>query len=121
MLKEQRKGEDDNVIAFEQPQLATAPKPPGEDWLRTLPMGCRFLCKPKSVGGPTIQWFGVGQIEDKAVLLATDHEFNPGHLKFTWVDSAMFSDQNRFVQLLPDMKEAELPYKEREEGLPPEE
>lgn len=111
-LQEQRKGEDDNVIPFEQPALATAPRPPGKDWLRELPQGCRFICKLKSNAGPALIWYGIADIQDKAVLLGTDHEFNPGHVKFTWFDSAIFSEQYRLIQVLPDMKQ--------EEGLPPE-
>lgn len=115
-LQEQRKGEDDNVIAFEQPALATAPKPPGKDWLRDLPFGCRFICRLASQpNAVTLAWYGLGQIEEAAILLGTDHEFNPGHLKFTWVDSSNFSKQYHLVQVLPDLK-----ILEQEEGIPPE-
>lgn len=112
-LQEQRKGEDDNVIPFEMPQLATSPKPPGKDWLRELPFGCRFLCKAKSSAGSLLQWYGIADVQEKGVLLGTDHPFNPGHLKFDWFDSVIFSEQHRFIQVLLD--------KTIEEGQPPEE
>lgn len=112
-LQEQRKGEENNVIAFEQPQLATAPRPPGKDWLRDLPNGCRFLCRMNLEQGSALQWYGIASVQEKAVMLGTDHEFQPGHVKFMWVDSAKFSAQRTFVQVLPDMEAIE-------EGQPPE-
>ena len=112
-LQEQRKGEDDNVIPFALPDLATNPQPPGKDWLRSLPFGCRFLCKPKG-SLMLVEWYGIASVQEKAVMLGTDNQYQPGHLKFFWVDSAEFSKQYTFVQILPDMKTME------EEGLPPE-
>ena len=114
-LREQRQGEEDNVVAFPQPELATNPQPPSDDWLRNLPNGCRFVCHPKAVKGVFLTWYGIGDVQPKAILLGTDHEFNPGHLKFQWVDSMKFSSQHTFVQLLPDMVQVQ------EEGLPPKE
>lgn len=115
ILKEARKGEEGNVIQFELAHelLATAPKPPGKDWLRSLPQDCRFICRPLAQPGQIVlPWFGIASIEEKAILLATDGAM-PGHLKFDWVDSANFSKQNVLVQLLPELKQ--------EEGKPPEE
>ena len=108
-LAEQRKGDEDNVISFEQPVLATAPRGPVvDDWLRKLSNGCRFLCRekatPKSV---FLKWYGIADVQDLGVMLGTDHDFNPGHVKFIWVDSQNFSAQHTFVQLLPDMKTQE--------------
>jgi hypothetical protein len=115
MLKDQRKGEDDNVLTFEKPELATAPKGPGDDWLRRLPINTRFVCRrQEAIRGCFLQWYGVAMIEEKAVLLGTDHEFNPGHIKMTWVDSKMFSQQHTLIQVLPDRME-------EEEVKPPEE
>lgn len=111
-LAEQRKGDPDNVIPFSQPELATAPKPPGKDWLRSLPYGCRFVCRRNGETGSQLDWYGIAQIEDRAILLGTDHNYNPGHLKFDWFDSALFSAQRTLVQVLPDMKQVE------EEQLP---
>lgn len=110
-LKEQRQGEENNVIPFTQPDLATAPQPPGKDWLRSLPGGCRFLCHPKAIKGVFLTWYGIGDIQPHAILLGTDNEFHPGHVKFQWVDSMKFSEQHTFVQVLPDPEE---------EGKPPE-
>lgn len=111
-LQEQRKGEEDNVIPFAMPELATAPKPPGSDWLRSLPFGCRFLCKPVGTR-MQVDWYGIASVQEKAIMLGTDNPYHPGNLRFFWVDSAEFSKQNTFVQILPDMKAME------EEGLPP--
>jgi len=110
-LREQRKGEDDNVIAFE-PQLATAPKPPGKDWLRDIPFGKRFTYAQKALKSPYLRWAGIASIQDECILLGTDNDFHPGHIKFEWVDSKIFSEQHRLVQVLPDQ--------EVEEGQPPE-
>lgn len=111
-LREQRQGDEDNVIPFTMPDLATSPQPPGKDWLRSLPFGCRFLSK-KMGTRLQIDWYGIASIQEKAIMLGTDNPYHPGHLQFIWVDSMEFSKQNTFVQLLPDMKTME------EEGKPP--
>lgn len=102
-LIEQRKGEDDNVIPLHT-DLATAPKPPGDDWLRRLPMDTRFIAKPKHrPPSAYMPWYGIAGIFDKVILLGMDHEFQPGHVQFRYVDSAIFSANNDLVQVLPDM------------------
>jgi hypothetical protein len=108
-LKDQRKGEDDNVLPFEQPTLATAPSPPGGDWLRTLPHETRFIARPRNYKGPWLNAYGVAGIIPAAVCLAI---FQDGNMTLQWVDSKNFSQQNEFVSILPEMKEAEQPPEE---------
>lgn len=103
-LRDQRKGEDDNVIPFEQPALATAPTPPGEDWLRQLPPEARFVAKPMNYKGPWLHHYGIGCVMPWGILLAYEEEPYPG-MRWRWVDSKVFSQQNQFVGLIPMMEE----------------
>lgn len=105
-LRDARKGQDDNILPFEQPQLATAPSPPGGDWLRTLAHETRFLAKPRNYKGPWLSAYGIAGILPAAVCLAI---FQEGSMTLQWVDSKNFSRDNEFVSILPEMKEAEKP------------
>lgn len=108
-LRDARKGEEDNILPFDQPQLATATSPPGGDWLRTLPHESRFLARPRNYKGPWLNAYGIAGILPAAICLGI---FNEGSMTLQWVDSKNFSRDNEFVTLLPEMKEA---------GPPPEE
>lgn len=85
--------------------------PKSGDWLRGLPDGAFFLSKAKA--GPSSQaaffdrW-GIAAVLPEAMMLAAPHRNNPVAFEFFWVDSQKFSEQNRFVALLPPVpKDAE--------------
>lgn len=104
LLQEQRQGEADNVIDII--PLKTDPNPPDFDWLRTLPYEARFVST--HINNKTCwydQW-GIGMITPKAVLLA---DFREGGLVWRWVDSRLFSRDNRLVEIIPQPKELEKP------------
>lgn len=85
-----------NVVAFARP----APAPPGgPDWLRTLPPDSRFLARKKNHTGYSLEWFGIGQILPKAMLLA--HEGQMGGMGWTWVISEKFCQTYDFHSMLP--------------------
>ncbi len=74
------------------------------DWLRSLPANCFFLAKGKATGNVNAAFFdrwGVAAVIPEAVMLAAPHRNNPLAYEFFWVDSQKFSEQNRFVALLP--------------------
>ena len=108
-LRDFRKGKENNVYSFPEPELATDGAPPGGDWLRTLPHETRFLAKPRNYKGPWLNAYGVAGIIPAAVCLAL---FQEGSMTLQWVDSKNFSQQNEFVSILPEMKEAEQPPEE---------
>ena len=88
------------IIPFAVPKTSSS-GPKGHDWLRELPEGSFFLSKAKA--GPPSQaaffdrW-GVANVIPEAILLAVPHRAS---YEFLWVDSAKFSELNRFVALLP--------------------
>lgn len=74
------------------------------DWLRALPNGAFFLSKAKAGGNANAAFFdrwGIAAIIPEAVMLAAPHRNNPLAYEFFWVDTKKFSEQNRFVALLP--------------------
>ena len=103
LLQEQRKGDDDNVIPM--PSLKFDHNPPDFDWLRTLPFEARFVST--NINNKTC-WFdqwGIGMILPKTILLA---DFREGGLVWRWVDSRLFSRDNRLVEIIPPPKPEEL-------------
>ena len=100
LLQEQRKGDEDNVIDIV--PLKTNPIPPDFDWLRTLPAEARFVST--HINNKTCwydQW-GIGLVLPEAVMLA---DFREGGLVWRWVDSRLFSRDNRLVGIIPPPKE----------------
>jgi hypothetical protein len=99
LLKEVRKGEEDNILSFE-PIM----KPPdGRDWLRELPFGTRFLATKKGVSTPWAESFGIGHITDGGILLATESDYHPG-IAWKWAISHEFSRRYILLQILPEVK-----------------
>lgn len=74
------------------------------DWLRTLPPNCFFLAKGKATNtnAAFFDRWGIAAVIPEAIMLAAPHRNNPLAYEFFWVDSQKFSEQNRFVALLPD-------------------
>lgn len=104
LLKKQRKGEEDNVLPFE-PIPKPDPKPPsGDDWLRRLPFGTRFLATKKGTNAVFAESFGIGHITDGGILLATEAEYGPG-IAWKWAISQNFSQRYILLQILPELKE----------------
>lgn len=106
ILKEARKGVEDNILPFEMPSTKPSPILPGKDWLRGLPFGARFVAKGVFNKSGWLDSYGIGSIQENAILLATDSDYYPG-IVWKWVDSAEFSSKNILVQVLPDMKPLE--------------
>lgn len=74
-------------------------EPPGSDWLRTLPVKSRFLCKQKHSRGCWLENYGVLDFSDKAALI---YNFLPrmGDLTHLWVDTAVFSRDYELIEVL---------------------
>lgn len=107
ILRDARKGEEDNVIEFNPPVPKPEGAPPsGPDWLRKLPFGARFLAKKKGNRQVFLELFGIGHITPNAILLAYESEYGPG-MAMKYVDSREFSDRYIWVETLPEMKPLE--------------
>lgn len=79
--------------------------PPGEDWLRKLEYGDRFLSRGVATQRADFDQYGIAFILPEAILLA---EMQPmGNHLFRWVDSQRFSGLNKFVALLPNPPQEE--------------
>lgn len=103
LLREVRKGEEDNVLAFDAIPKPEMKPPDGPDWLRSLPTGTRFLAKKKgTVSQIFLELFGIGMITPNAVLLAYESEYGPA-MQMKYVDSAEFSRRYIYVETLPEM------------------
>lgn len=74
-----------------------------QDWLRALPVNTFFLSKGKATNtnAAFFDRWGVAAVIPEAVMLAAPHRNNPLAYEFFWVDTKKFSEQNRFVALLP--------------------
>lgn len=102
LLKEVRKGEEDNILSFAVPKPEMQP-PDGTDWLRALPPNTRFLARKKgAVSQVFLELFGIGYITPNAVLLAYESDYGPG-MQMKYVDSAEFSRRYILVEVLPEM------------------
>lgn len=111
LLKNIRKGEEDNVLPFEAVPKPEMKPPDGRDWLRELPFGTRFLATRKGIATPWAESFGIGHITDGGILLATESEYGPG-ISWKWAISHEFSKRYILLQILPELKE---PPEEEEE------
>ena len=62
ILRKQRKGEEDNVLPFDQPIPKPEMMPPGgPDWLRSLKMNDRFIARKKGLAKQVfLERFGFG-------------------------------------------------------------
>jgi hypothetical protein len=89
----------------------------GQDWLRDLEYGARFLSRAKQFKGFIIDNYGIAMKLDEAILLA-DFGAVPGQRPALWVDSKEFSRLNRFVALLPEQQPDEEPGDNNEHHLP---
>lgn len=103
LLKEIRKGEDDNVLSFDAIPKPDKKPPDGTDWLRGLPFGTRFLATKKGVNAVFAESFGIGHITDGGILLATEAEYGPG-IAWKWAISQNFSNRYILLQILPDLE-----------------
>lgn len=102
LLREVRKGEEDNILSFAVPKPEMQP-PDGTDWLRALPPNTRFLARKKgAVSQVFLELFGIGYITPNAVLLAYESDYGPG-MQMKYVDSAEFSRRYIHVENLPEM------------------
>lgn len=101
LLKEVRKGEDDNVLSFDAIPKPEMKPPGGPDWLRSLKLNDRFLARKKGVAQVFLELFGVGYITPKAVMLAYESEYGPA-MQMKYVDSQVFSDRYILVEVLPE-------------------
>jgi hypothetical protein len=108
LLKEIRKGEDDNVLPFDAIPKPDRKPPEGGDWLRTLPSGTRFLATKKGVQQPFAEMFGVGHIDPAGVMLACESEYGPG-LQWRWANSPVFSQRYILLGVLPQMEVVDEP------------
>jgi hypothetical protein len=107
LLKEIRKGEEDNILPFDAIPKPEMKPPDGPDWLRSLPTGTRFLARKKgTVSQVFLELFGIGMITDKSVLLAYESEYGPA-MQMKYVDSAEFSRRYIHHETLPEMKPLE--------------
>ena len=106
LLKEIRKGEDDNVLSFDAIPKPDKKPPDGTDWLRSLAFGTRFLATKKGVQAVFAESFGVGAITDGGILLATEAEYGPG-IVWKWAISPNFSNRYMLLQILPEPPEEE--------------
>src|SRR5688572_11577775 len=104
LLRNQRKGEDDNVLPFESPAIKPDPTDPEFDWLRALPNEARFCAKKKGFKTAYFDHYGIGCVMPWGVLLACQSDIHPG-MDWKWVDSREFSKQNIFIGLIPMMTE----------------
>lgn len=104
LLKEIRKGEEDNILSFEPTPKPEMKPPDGRDWLRELPFGTRFLATKKGVSSPWAESFGIGHITDGGILLATESDYGPG-ISWKWAISHEFSKRYILLQILPEVKE----------------
>lgn len=119
-MKKIQEAEDEanNVIPFAPPVPKTASKPPsGPDWLKELPFGARFLCKQKGNNSGHLSWYGIASPPEltKSTCLASENPNGPG-MQFHWVDSAIFSKQYEYVELLPEPSHEEEGMKETPDG-----
>lgn len=107
LLKEARKGEEDNVLSFEPVPKPEQKPPDGPDWLRSLPVNTRFLAKKKNATNQVfLELFGIGHVTPKAVLLFSEVEYGPAMIP-KYVNSAAFSRMYDHVETLPVMKPLE--------------
>lgn len=111
MVTNKQMAEAHNKLKFEVIEGGLSPevKPDGTlpgstDWLRSLPFGARFLCRPHAYKGARFDQFGIAAIIPEAILLGS---VTPDGLSFEWVDSKLFSNINKFVALLPNPPEEE--------------
>lgn len=101
MLKEKETKEikHSNVIPF----VKLSNKPPQNgNWLKDLPLGTYFMCKPKNSFNYLVQDMHKGGIMEDYVIL---REMAPtGQVLTYWVDSQLFSNQTELVLIkeLPD-------------------
>jgi len=103
LLKEIRKGEEDNVLPFDAIPKPDKKPPDGSDWLRTLPFGTRFLATKKGTQAVYAESFGIGHITDGGILLATEADYGPG-IAWKWAISQNFSNRYILLQILPDLE-----------------
>ena len=107
LLKEVRKGEEDNILSFDAIPKPEMKPPGGPDWLRDLQVNTRFLAKKKgAVSQVYLELFGIGHITPKAVLIFSESEYGPA-MQPRYVDSMAFSQRYILVEVLPEMKPLE--------------
>lgn len=107
MLKENRLEKEAEIIPFAKPASGGGKT---QDWLRKLPLGVFFLSKAKAgvpSQAPFFDRWGVAAIIPEAYMLAAPHRNNPTDYEFLWVDTAKFSEVNKFIALLPQVEEEE--------------
>lgn len=108
MLKEFRKGEEDNILPFDAIPK-TDPKPPGgPDWLSQLKVNDRFIARKKNQPRQVyLELFGIGYITPAgSVMLAYESEYGPA-MQMKYVNSASFSQMYELVEVLPQMQPLE--------------
>lgn len=107
VLNEEDKENNSNVIPFKVIEKANAPFDPNEpDWLRQLPQGQAFLCRPKNNTMFLLAQYIVLQKTAKSVILLDT--LNQSTEKPFFVDSVRFSRDMQWIENLND------PEKERE-------
>lgn len=88
-----------NVIPFEKPVrkgLGYEPPPPG-DWLSEMPLGTRFLAKPRTAAGSRLTEFVVAAKISGVVLLGENIN---GKGLFDWHLPELFSQDHKYYLTL---------------------
>lgn len=108
LLKEFRKGEDDNVLPFDAIPKPEMKPPGGPDWLSQLKVNDRFIARKKNQPRQVyLELFGIGYITPAgSVMLAYESEYGPA-MQMKYVNSASFSQMYELVEVLPQMQPLE--------------
>lgn len=101
MLKEFRKGEEDNILPFDAIPKPEMKPPGGPDWLRQLKVNDRFIARKKNQPRQVyLELFGIGYVTPNAVMLAYESEYGPA-MQMKYVNSENFSSMYDLVEVLP--------------------
>ena len=102
LLKEFRKGEEDNILPFDAIPKPDRQPPGGPDWLSQLKVNDRFIARKKNQPRQVyLELFGIGYITPAgSVMLAYESEYGP-QMQMKYVNSANFSQLYELVEVLP--------------------
>lgn len=94
---------EDNVIPFARPKTGGGLPPVGNNWIKELPEGCRFLAQHKNNANSLLMEFFLGSDPkvDKAVFLGYEQQ---GGFGFRWHDPVRFCQEFTYFDTLPDIE-----------------